>query len=530
VALAALIVAYLPLLALQVCLTWEHPHYRFIPFVPLGAGVLAARAGARLGLLTPGPARLVAWLLGGAWVLLAGTCVLGSAWLGTIAAMLAALVVMYALGGGRLLRALLPAWGLLWLAIPPPLRLDDALVTMLQGTATRWSSQVLDLLGVFHLREGNLIRLAGRSLLIEEACSGIHSLFAVLAGTIFLALWARRSIVRGLLLVATAVTWVFLSNILRIVVVVVAAARWQLDLLAGWPHEALGLGVFALALGMTASTDSLVSIGPCLLSMRRAWARQFLMDHEDARASVPPLAPREVQAAPPTRLPDLSRTVLASRPLAAAFGVLILAQPWLIGNQLEDSFLPGSVAASRLLALRAADLPATWGPFQQQGFQTVENGPGHGEGLYFQRWTYRWGPRTVIVSLDGPFQGWRELTNCYQARGWTLPERTAQSGRGGEAALVAARLERPGLKGNLLFSHFDEHRHVLEPALKGGQLGLLSELRAYGWRGLRRRTYQFQLFEQSPAALTQTEREQALAFFQWARTRLAERISRRVAS
>jgi hypothetical protein len=84
--------------------------------------------------------------------------------------------------------------------------------------------------------------------------------------------------------------------------------------------------------------------------------------------------------------------------------------------------------------------------------------------------------------------------------------------------------------GNLFFSHFDEHRHLLEPALLGGRLGFLSELRAYGWRAIRRRTYQFQLFEQSPAALTPAEREQALAFFQWARARLAERISRGVAS
>jgi hypothetical protein len=86
------------------------------------------------------------------------------------------------------------------------------------------------------------------------------------------------------------------------------------------------------------------------------------------------------------------------------------------------------------------------------------------------------------------------------------------------------------LAGTLLFSHFDEQRHVLEPAAPlGGRLGFLSELRAYGWRGFRRRTYQFQLFEQSPHALTPAEREQALAFFEWARSQLAERISRGVA-
>ena len=92
------------------------------------------------------------------------------------------------------------------------------------------SSSVLDLLGVFHLREGNVIRLADRPLLIEEACSGIHSLFAVLAGMVFLAIcYCRRSLTRGLGLLAAAVTWVVLANTLRIVAVVYLAATWQVD-------------------------------------------------------------------------------------------------------------------------------------------------------------------------------------------------------------------------------------------------------------------------------------------------------------
>lgn len=52
-----LVLAHLPLLALQARLTWEYPHYRFFPLVPIGAGWLAVRAGRRLGPLEPGPVR-----------------------------------------------------------------------------------------------------------------------------------------------------------------------------------------------------------------------------------------------------------------------------------------------------------------------------------------------------------------------------------------------------------------------------------------------------------------------------------------
>jgi exosortase len=524
-AVAVLGLACLPLLALQARLTWGHSHYRFFPLVLLGAGLLGARDGSSLGVLAPGPGRRVRWLLGGSWVLLAGACVLGSAWLGTVAALLATLSVADSLGGDRLLRALLPAWGLLWLAVPPPLGLDNALVTLLQAAATRWSCRMLDLLGVFHLREGNVIRLADRRLLIEEACSGIHSLFAVLAATIFLALWTRRSLGRGLALVATAVTWVFLGNILRIVAVAYLAARWQVDVSSGWRHEMLGLAVFVLALGLTASTDSLFSLVPCVLHLRRAWMRESLIGPECA-AAVPEPTPRS-RHAPPTRLPSLRRTRLASWPLATAYGALALVQPLFIGNVLEDYFLPGAVVASRLLALRAADLPASWGPFQQQSFETVRRDRGDDNGGFSQNWVYRWGRRTVLVSLDGPFQGWHEMTRCYVGQGWIARERLVQPGTSGAGAIAMARLERPlGREADLLFSNFDARGRVLEPDNFGGRLGLRDELQDFWRRQSRQRTYQVQLFVEGEVPLTSAERSEALAFFERVRAPLVQRVGR----
>ena len=520
--LAMIAVAHLALLVLQARLTWGHPHYRFFPLVLLAAGLLAARDGSRLGMLVPGSDRRAMWVLGGPWAVLAGACLIGSAWMATVAAMLAALAVAYAVGGGRLVRPLLPAWGLLWLAIPPPLGLDYELVSLLQTEATHWSSRLLDVLGVFHLREGSVIRLTDRRLLIEEACSGIHSLFAVLSGTLFVVVWARRSPLRGLALVATAITWVFLGNVLRIVAVSYLTARWQLDLSTGWPHEALGLAVFALSLGLTASSDRLFSLVPCVLSLRRAWVEQTLMGWASV-ATAPRPAPAE-QPVAPTQLPDLRRTRLASWPLAAAYGALILVQPLLIRSLLEDYFLPGQVVSSRLLTLRAGDLPASWGSLSQQGFRTIERDRGSDDGRFSQRWSYRWGARTVDVSLDGPFQGWHELTRCYAGYGWTVRERSVQPA-GVRGAVAVVRLERPGeRRGDLFFSLFGQRCQVLEPDNFGGRLGLLAELRSFWRRQSRQRTYQLQLFVEGTSTMTSAERGEATAFFRRIRDQLVERI------
>jgi exosortase len=451
VALALMALAYLPLLILQARETWLHPHYRFFPFVIVGAGVLTVRAWGQLGPIAPGARDRAGWFLAGCWVILAAACALGSPWLATIAAMLELLAVAYAVGGVRLVGALLPSWAFLWLAIPPPMRVDFMLVTLLQSTATRWCSAILDLLGVFHLRQGNVIHLPQRPVLIDEACSGIHSLFAVMAGTIFLAVWARRSRGRGIALVASAVTWVFLCNVLRIVVVVAVAARWQVDLATGWIHEALGLAIFVLALWLTAGTDCLFSLVPHVLRLRREWVLGELIGPQPrcVPAAAGP-APRRSLAG---RVAEVRWSRLASWPLTAAYGVLILAQPLAIAPIVEGSLLPDSMAACRLASLRAADLPASWGPFQRSGSQAAESKIVQAGAAISSRWLYRWGERTVHVSLDGPFLGWHELSGCYVAAGWVSQGRSVQPGDSNRGAFRAVRMERsPGLHGEPFYS------------------------------------------------------------------------------
>src|SRR5205807_2642759 len=105
---------------------------------------------------------------------------------------------------------------------------------------------VLDLVGVYHVLAGNVVEVGGRPLLVEEACSGIHSLFAVLAVTWFYAGWTRRApLPAGVLLVA-AVGWVLAANVTRVVAVAWADDAWGLDLATGWAHDALGLLLFGM--------------------------------------------------------------------------------------------------------------------------------------------------------------------------------------------------------------------------------------------------------------------------------------------
>jgi exosortase len=107
---------------------------------------------------------------------------------------------------------------------------------------------VFDLLGWVVVRQGNVLHLPGLKLLVEDACSGIHSLYALFAlGVAFVAFTERPAWLRVTLVLATvpiAVT----ANALRVIVTGVLAYRVDTSYAEGLSHEATGMIVFGTGL------------------------------------------------------------------------------------------------------------------------------------------------------------------------------------------------------------------------------------------------------------------------------------------
>ena len=125
------------------------------------------------------------------------------------------------------------------MAVPLPFGLDSRFVLSMQTVTSRWSSWVLDFLGVYHQLSGNVVEIAGNRLLVEEACAGVNSLFSLVACCLFLIFYLRRPGVRAVLLVAATLGWVLVCNVVRVTMIAIAADRWHYDLATGWRHDAL---------------------------------------------------------------------------------------------------------------------------------------------------------------------------------------------------------------------------------------------------------------------------------------------------
>ena len=214
--------------------------------------------GEHTGVIRTPALRLLRWGLIPAFLLLAAATILYSPWLGSVALILALGSFLPRLASISLGSRLVPVWCLLWFLLPLPSLWDRQLRTSLQLIVTQASSIALDALGFLHLAEGATIEFPGHRLLVEEACSGIQSLFTMLACAGILAVWRSRPLWHATTMLVCAALWAIVFNIFRVTAIAIAYVRFDIDLATGWQHDALAIVLFLFGLKCLQSTDHLI--------------------------------------------------------------------------------------------------------------------------------------------------------------------------------------------------------------------------------------------------------------------------------
>lgn len=562
--------AFVPIVILFGTELWSRGHYQFFPLVVPGAAALVWLNCRRLGRLEPGSARVSLGLAAAAWLLLALGVALITPWFAAVGLLLGLAGAVYAIGGWRLSKAALPAWVFLWLAIPPPRKYDFYLIAKLQNVVSRWSSELLDLAGVFHVMDGNVVQVAGRELLVDQACSGIYSLFTLLIGTAFYVLWNKLSVVRATVLLVASVFWVLFGNVVRIVLVVVLSTRWGIDVVSGWKHELLGIAMFVVMLGMVVSTDRFtVFVLSVLGKIRGAFEgnREMQTARGEARTgreiagldvggSLRGGRPRQVLSGEPvlagaepaseiarlegngdeaTVVPDIRRTWVGSWGAAALFGVLFAPQLMIPGVSWKDVVLKSDYYVKLFGSMNADSMPKQVGGYQRLDFREDKREWDNSWGEYSRTWVYRGPSRLGVVSLDYHFVEWHDLTICYTSRGWKMGPRWVEmmplSGAvagGGEAekipVVIAEFYNLEGRNGFLIYGLNDRRGRPLDPPDTVGTIGLLKErleswvrTGASGGKDGELLSYQLQVFSEGEGSPTPDEREALYELYRKAR-------------
>jgi exosortase B len=168
--------------------------------------------------------------------------------------------VVLVLRGVHALRRLAFAFVFLAFLIPIPGFILDWATGPLKTVVSIAVTAVLQFAGYDVVREGVVLDLGGRQMLVADACSGlnsIHSLFAL--ALLYAWLTPPRSAARAMLLLLVVVPIAIVANVVRVTILVLLAHRAGDDVAQGFLHGFAGIVVFLVSLALLLGLDRLIA-------------------------------------------------------------------------------------------------------------------------------------------------------------------------------------------------------------------------------------------------------------------------------
>jgi exosortase len=156
---------------------------------------------------------------------------------------------------------LLCGWRVFWayffpiaylvMMIPLPKQFEENFLTLpLQRYASASGEAVIAAFGIPIVRDGNVLRIPAMDLLVEEACSGIRSLFSLSALSVAMVFLFDKRWWEKILLIALTPPIAVLANVIRVSSTGLLAEWVSKDIATGFLHYFHGLGVFLVGMVM----------------------------------------------------------------------------------------------------------------------------------------------------------------------------------------------------------------------------------------------------------------------------------------
>ncbi|WP_297572285.1 exosortase B [uncultured Deefgea sp.] len=133
--------------------------------------------------------------------------------------------------------------------IPLPGSIVDALTGVLKGQVSHIAEVLLYAAGYPVARSGVLITVGQYQLLVADACSGMHSMFSLLAvGSLYVYITNHSSKIRNALLILAIIPIAFAANIIRVMTLILVTYHFGDAAGQGFIHDFAGMALFAIAL------------------------------------------------------------------------------------------------------------------------------------------------------------------------------------------------------------------------------------------------------------------------------------------
>ncbi len=335
----------------------------------------------------------------------------------------------------------------------PNLTGDVVFTGILQRICTRFVSNALDIVNIPHYNAGTIISVKEKDFGVEEACSGVQSLFFYFAIAAILAVYKGRNWFHTLTLIGSAVFWSFFTNSMRILIIAIMFVWFQIDLTHGLVHDLLGYAMMITGVFLIWSAD----LGLSVLTAP--------VDHEgrpDSQQSIPNpvIQPKQISI----QFPALRWIIGAVFAIFFFIEMVDVATAYATKRDKIDFF-----TESPFKELQERDMPPELAGWVLKSYRRETRSRGADFGERSDVWTYQNGDREATVSFDQAFPGWHELTRCYEGAGWKTLERRVNPlplpyNSVLDASYVAVHLQHSsGKLGALGFAFIDDRGNLMEP-------------------------------------------------------------------
>lgn len=145
--------------------------------------------------------------------------------------------------------------------IPLPSTFVDAATAPLKMAVSHVAEMILYAMGYPIGRAGVTLTIGPYNLLVADACAGINSIFALEAiGVFYMSVVAHASKLRNILLAIFILPISFVSNVVRVCVLVLVTYYFGDEAGQGFVHGFAGILLFMLATALTIGVDSILGL------------------------------------------------------------------------------------------------------------------------------------------------------------------------------------------------------------------------------------------------------------------------------
>jgi exosortase len=529
------LIGFSPLLFLQGMHLWDRPHLQFFP-VTIAVVCWIAFTELPKEKKLDGGVRFwfaVATLAFSFAVILAAF-VFYSPWLAQLATMVAfvgwALVRLFATPLSRIATISV----LLFSTLPLPFDIDQLLISKLQNWSSNACASALDALQVANFLQGNILHIEQHTLFVEEACSGVTSLYSLISLALIFVVTQRRSLFHSALILFMTPLVAINGNILRLILIALGFQWGDVDLTKGYAHDVVGLVAFLSSAVALVCFNQLISLLfapiPKLKSEKSLFRRCYntVVEWPTSKVKRDEIASKTelVEGKEERRLPATEVTTFAIGPFSL-FPILCVVYTAMFIPVLSVVVLKERSVGAYIPADIAAEFPSadlfntdTKNGWKMSGYHLTTRNVRSNTGQYSHTWRLVKGEKIVIFSLDFAFLGWHGLEGCYRSSGWKVLDFLVEEKSGDEWSWVECKMVNAfGSDGYLWYSLFDEdgapYNQVFNERGVGIRLPRQTILNLFDEKSSSGPpyTFQVQIFIESGRALSDEERVELTELF-----------------